>query len=403
MGKADSSKKGGLCARYGVRYRIRKQIHYNTRTNMKKVDEVYKQFEMGRDHFGSIRKLSEKCNIPKSTVDRWYNTYQLDPDWRPYFNENHGLHNRIFTDEQEKAIADYIRENYIQQGILFTDQDFVNLAMQAFLTIHRNNEHPPEFNVSAGFIYAFKKRNRISSLLAHPKRRSESDPQLNENWEKTIKQLLKDVPRDHILNCDETAWQVFPNNVRTWAETGSQNVQIHVHGNTKDSVTALATIAADGTKCPLYLIAKGKTIRCEKSQLGDTVYHFTNHSSNGWSTFATFKEYLHQISDHFHKEPLHLILDLHASHRGDEIQKLANSLNITLHYIPAGQTDKYQPLDRICFGCLKATGRSQFRIQASENPDAKFDKKAAIQSLIYAWEHLSPVTILQSWDIYIDE
>ena len=89
-------------------------------------------------------------------------------------------------------------------------------------------------------------------------------------------------------------------------------------------------------------------------------------------------------------------LDLHASHRGDEIQQLANSLKITLYYILAGQTDKYQPLDRICFGALKATGRSQFQKIMSENPDANFDKKQSNQALIYAWEHLSPDTILQS-------
>ena len=98
-----------------------------------------------------------------------------------------------------------------------------------------------------------------------------------------------------------------------------------------------------------------------------------------------------------------MLLDLHASHRGDEIQQLAKSLNITLHYIPAGQTDVYQPLDRICFGALKATGRSQFAKTISENPDSNFDKKQAIQALIFAWENLNPDTILQAWDIYYNE
>ena len=36
----------------------------------------------------------------------------------------------------------------------------------------------------------------------------------------------------------------------------------------------------------------------------------------------------------------------------------------------------------------------------SENPDAKITKMESIQDLIYAWERLSPNTILDSWSIY---
>ena len=72
-------------------------------------------------------------------------------------------------------------------------------------------------------------------------------------------------------------------------------------------------------------------INAKKSQLGDTAHHFTNQSHKGWSTSETFQDYLHKISNHFHNELLHLLLDLHSSHRGDEVKEVAESLNIDLH------------------------------------------------------------------------
>ena len=118
------------------------------------------------------------------------------------------IHNHIFTDEQEESLAENIRENYINQGILFTNQDFWELMMQVFLKAQNDDENYPIFNVSAHFMRDFCKRCNISS---------------------------------------------------------------------------------DGTKCLLYLIAKCDTTRCEKSQLGDTVYHFTNHSSKAGRLLIVLK------------------------------------------------------------------------------------------------------------------
>ena len=231
---------------------------------------------------------------------------------------------RIFTDEEESNMVEFIKENFIKPGNLFTDAQFRELAMPTFLFKHKDEEQIPDFMVSDHFIHDFKERNHISSRLAHPKRRSDSNEEQNIEWEKDIGELLNTgtFPRDRILNCDETSWQIFPNSLKTWAETGSQNIQIHVNGNPKDSITVLATITADGTKCPLFIVAKGKTERCEESQLGDTAYHFRSHSENGWSTTETFQEYLHYITNLYNNQPLHLLLDLHASHRGQQICEL---------------------------------------------------------------------------------
>ena len=224
----------------------------------------------------------------------------------------------IFTDEEESNMVEFIKENFIKPGNLFTDAQFRELAMSTFFSnIKMKNKSPILWYPI--ILYMILKKEII---FLHPKRRSDSNEEQNIEWENYIGELLNTFPRDRILNCDETSWQISPNSLKTWAETGSQNIQIHVNGNPKDSITVLATITADGTKCPLFIVAKGKTERCEESQLGDTAYHFRSHSENGWSTTETFQEYLHYISNLYNNQPLHLLLDLHASHRGQQICEL---------------------------------------------------------------------------------
>ena len=347
-----------------------------------------------------LTEISRETSIPLKTISNWYKQYQSNQDWRPYSTLNRSLAQRIFTNEEENNMVEFIKDNFITPGKLFTDALFRELAMSLYLFKYKDIEQMPNFMVSDHFIHDFKQRNHISSRIAHPERRANENQDQNTQWENTIENLLNTFPRDKILNCDETSWQIFPNSIKTWAETGSQNIQIRVNGNPKDSITVLATIAADGTKCPLFIIAKGKTERCEESQLGDTAYHFKTHSVNGWSTNETFQEYLHFISNYYNGQPLHLLLDLHSSHRGDQIHLLAAKLNITLHYIPAGQTDKYQPLDRKIFGPLKATARHLISIKLSENMEDKITKKDAVSNLIFSWEHLNMDNVVESWDIY---
>ena len=72
------------------------------------------------------------------------------------------MHHRIFTDEEEDWIADFIVQNYILTGLHFTDEDFKTIARQAYEEKYLHNEEEdenfevPDFNCSAGFIADFK-------------------------------------------------------------------------------------------------------------------------------------------------------------------------------------------------------------------------------------------------------
>ena len=72
--------------------------------------------------------------------------------------------------------------------------------------------------------------------------------------------------------------------------------------------------------------------------------------SEKWSTNETIYEYLKYIKSLFNdNEEIHVILDIYSEHRSEETKEAAKELGITLHYIPAGYTDMYQPLDAKIF------------------------------------------------------
>ena len=78
---------------------------------------------------------------------------------------------------------------------------------------------------------------------------------------------------------------------------------------------------------------------------------------------------------------------------------LAKELDINLWFIPPGCTDQCQPLDRRCFGALKATARKLWREQMADEPHRKLTKKDAVAHLICAWEHLTKGVVDEAWEI----
>lgn len=346
-----------------------------------------------------LEAISAKYRCALSTLYRWRKRRQQHPDWLP--NKGRTSRNRIFTDEEERQIAEDICALFLNPGLLFTDQEFRLFILERYLEkyVHSDCEQIPAFNCSNGYIYDFKKKHRFSSRRTHPKRRCNvSDADL-QHWREQIRELLEHADRDCIINADETSWAMFPSNILTWARTGDENTAINIGHNAKDTLTVLASVTANGGRLPLYILAKGTTEKVLASQLGDTFGHWRNFSENGWQTSATFETYLMHIREHYNDQQVHLILDLHASHRTDSVKTLARELNIKLWYIPPGCTDLVQPLDVRCFGTLKSTARRLWREQLARAPEKRFTKQDAVAILIAAWEHLGTDTIEEAWEI----
>ena len=221
-----------------------------------------------------------------------------------------------------------------------------------------------------------------------------------QEWKRRIRTLLRTVPKDHVINVDETCCFFYPKGLLTWARKGAENVSYQIDGNDKDNLTALCSITASGAKLPMMIITSGKTNRVEESQLGDIYPHWASHSESGWTTEDVFGQYLQHISDYFHNEEIHLILDVYTAHRTESVKAIAQALNINLYFIPPGCTDLLQPLDIRVFGALKAKARALFRNRYQGVPTPRVTSKEAVQNLIRAWEGLDQQVTEEAWFSY---
>jgi hypothetical protein len=106
---------------------------------------------------------------------------------------------------------------------------------------------------------------------------------------------------------------------------------------------------------PLFLIAKGKTERVERSQLVAPDDCVLTHPPSGWTTLSTFHSYLDWLRQSYvDDEPIHLIFDCYSVHCSADTRDYAKGLSIVLHFIPPGWTDELEPLDGYIFGALKS-------------------------------------------------
>ena len=61
-------------------------------------------------------QISQESGIPYGTIKFWNKQLKDNPNYIP--GSLIGQHKRIFTKEQEKCIADMIKTQYIQHGII---------------------------------------------------------------------------------------------------------------------------------------------------------------------------------------------------------------------------------------------------------------------------------------------
>jgi hypothetical protein len=355
---------------------------------------------------GDLTKLSMKYNISLSTVSRYKAAINRDPQFKIF--DNRYIARRIFSDEEEAEISADIRCNYLAKKRMFTDIDFVQIAADYWAKKHKDNtDGLCRFNVSKGWIWRFKERNRFSSRRINVKRRPSISKIGNDEHIKRLKEIIN-KNSTLVFNCDETTWQLVPNGLQTWTDTGSQNVEVYFDGDVKKRITALCTIGADGAKLPMQIIAKGSTKRVQRSWLGDIgPIHWAANSPSAWTTQETFVEYLNNLRKYVDNrdegdagQKIHLLLDLYSVHKSQETRQTARALNIDLYFVPAGQTDCLQPLDISIFGPLKASAKRHFRIFMSKTTESNVSMAAMTSGLIEAWEKMQTYTVLQSWDLY---
>ena len=349
------------------------------------IKKIKENFEKRDCHL--ISQLSSQSKVPKRTLYNWEKQLKANPDWKPY--ENHYLQcNRLFTDVEEQGMADYVRSNYTHLGHLFQDRNFINVANQAFQLKFFDEEAPTDYyQFSTHFIFNFKCRNGFVCKKKGLKKKSSSSKNTIETFKKHMKAT---IARAHlydeiVANADETYFQNYHNNI-TWADKGRDEINIQTNGNVKAHATVMATICEDGTKIPLFLIAKGTTDLCEKNQFGENISpHRSTHSETGWMRTEIFIQYLNFLREIIPDKLIHLLVDRHSTHTCTESVEEARRLNIMLHYVPSGATDIAQPLDVFVFGQLKNAVRKEVKDLMFACSEEKIEMKKAVSILIDKW------------------
>ncbi|KAK8878550.1 hypothetical protein M9Y10_005330 [Tritrichomonas musculus] len=241
-----------------------------------------------------LTSLSKKYNFKRKTLEKW----KVQTDWKPYDTTVHGSFNRIFTNEQEKTMSEYIQFNYINEDLYFSDKYFLMLAFERLENIYTNQDMP-KFICSPHFISNFKERNRFSSRRAHFKRRPEiadDDPKIEE-LKSQVTALIENGRRkgEPFLNTNETQWQILLTNIQTWAKKNPKNFCIKTIEDQKFHITSMATIFTDSenSKLHCFLIAHGIYEDDEETQFGeDYDPSACSHSAKFYMTKKIFVKYL---------------------------------------------------------------------------------------------------------------
>ena len=351
---------------------------------------------------GDIDKITKKTGFKRRTMYDWLKRIRDDQSYSP-LDKRERPNSRIFTEEEEDIIALSIFHNELAKGKCFCDMDAIEILTDAYIQKHADDEEiDTTFNLSNGYIYYFKIRHNFVSKLCHIKRRPSNKQIFIDNFINDIGNLLEKVEHSRIINIDETAIFLAPKNLKIWYCKGQDDVSVPVGFNEKQRVTALCAISADGSKHCIQFIAKGTTQAVVNSQLGDVFPHLSTFSEKGWSTNETIYEYLNYIKSLFNdNQEIHVILDIYSSHRSEETKNAARDLGIILHFIPAGYTDLYQPLDMKIFAIIKAYLRHMIRVYLREG--RIMTKADACALMIRAWEKLEPEKIQEAFDEIINK
>lgn len=351
---------------------------------------------------GGRAMLSRQTGVPEATLSRWRDKVRDDRDWRPWRPRViHADRRTLLSRGELAALSQWLRENpEVEEGMM-TALDFLPVLRTWWEQTHPGGNWPGCHIRTARRI---GHRLGLAWRRAHPKTRPTADEDRKSAFLEEIRELLRSVPKTDVINADEAAFLLYMTGFYRWARRGIQGVQIPTAGNQKLTYTVMVAVTAALTKLPIRVIVKGKTTRAERA-LGDAVANVwdSDHTKTGWMNLEAMLRWLHrlrELPEYADGHRVHLILDTYAAHRCQEVRDMAESLNIQLHFIPAGATDTMQPLDRYVFGAMKASYRRIYMRRLAEHGPRKLTKRDFLIQLMAAWEAVNVATLARAWDIY---
>jgi len=188
-----------------------------------------------------------------------------------------------------------------------------------------------------------------------------------------------------IYNVDETGLPLDPKAPQLIFQQGERNPAAVGSGN-KAQITVVGCVSAGGSCLPPMVIWDRKTLSPELTvgEVPGTIYGL---SKKGWIDQELFEVW---FLNHFLRyaspaRPLLLLLDGHSSHFCPETIQAAAKEQVILFVLPPNTTHLTQPLDKGCFGPLKAKWREVCHAYSVNNPGKVVNRYVFSQLLNQTW------------------
>ena len=352
----------------------------------------------GRLRKGRLKEIAEETAIPYKTLESWRARLRTNSDWRPEYG--HAGVPRVLSEETEDQVRQTLTENFIDAN------RFCPLSAVAHtLTLAGREVHGNDFTAGKKLVHNFLARQGLSLRKPHLKRRTDPNDSAVSEFLARIELVRMQFPLPLIVNVDETCWRLINGQLKTLARTGDDSVRVLTKCTQKSDLTVIAACTASGERLPLWALAKGTTPRCEEKYRSSPKLRrylgrklVIDHTETGWSTAELMTRYLSWLKDLKGGRLVHVLWDLHASHREMGVQEWAQNHDLGLTFVPAGQTDEWQPLDRRVFGSLKQRAMKKLTDNMVEDNLADYDMTDALKILMESWDEVTEEEIVKAWE-----
>ena len=344
---------------------------------------------------GTMARIAREIGIDDGLLSRIYKRHRQDPSYNPA-QHTWGGSNRVFTKEEEALMVEFLVKDLANAGVAMPEEEIRTSVLAQYQQVHGRSTRRHNFSASNGWMYNFKKRNRLSGRVSQKERKGDPNPQEIEVFMREMEFVRSIFPSNRIYNCDETPIRIAPTKCFTTQEIGKPTPAVSRNARTKDVVSAIATIRQDGEKLPLAIIAKGTTPVCVRNlNLPVEIIRYYSHSGKANSEIC--QAHVEKVSEWSNREPCALVWDSYASHHTAEVRDTAFKHKVRLVDVPKNATPTKQPLDWGVFGEVNQRHQASLRREdvLSQRPLAA--KRKSIILFNTAWTQLKRRNVKRAW------
>lgn len=231
------------------------------------------------------------------------------------------------------------------------------------------NDKLPGKKWSYSFIKRYK--NQLSQRTTQNIKRSRAEKTTDEmvNYFNNLERSLDGIPKENILNYDETNLSDNPGSQKCLFRRGVKYPE-RVLNYTKGAISVMFAITAGGECLPPYIVYKAEHLYEQWRVNGPKGARY-NRSKSGWFDSTVFEDWFEMIILPWAKEkigPKILIGDNLASHINHRIIAMCEANDIRFVFLPPNSSHITQPLDVCYFGPLKKLWRANLLDYKTKNP-----------------------------------